>query len=115
MQPKGERAEEMVKAYLLTQGLTWVTSRYRTRFGEIDLVMRDQAYLVFVEVRFRQSRAFGMALESITPQKKRKLWLTASSYLSSQRAHLREAVRFDVVSLQGDNNEMEWIQDAFRL
>ncbi len=115
MQRKGDQAEEVVKTYLISQGLHWEMSHYRSRFGEIDLVMRDKTHLVFVEVRFRQSGSFGGAIESVTPQKQKKLWLTASCYLSERRAHLNEAVRFDVVSLQGDLNEIEWIQDAFRL
>ncbi|MCX7116111.1 MAG: YraN family protein [Gammaproteobacteria bacterium] len=114
-QRKGDQAEDVVKNYLLSQGLQWEMSHYRSRFGEIDLVMRDKAWLVFVEVRFRQSRSFGNALESVTPQKQKKLWLTASCYLSERRAHLSENVRFDVVSLQGDVDEIEWIRDAFRL
>lgn len=114
MLPKGKQAEEVVKDYLISQGLTWLSSQYRCRFGEIDLIMRDQLYVVFVEVRFRQNRHFGNALESITQQKQKKILLTASFYLTEKRLHSQAMVRFDVACIQGDTNQIEWIKDAFR-
>ncbi len=54
------------------KGLHWVESNYRCRMGEIDLIMKDKEYLVFVEVRSRVSDIFGGALQSIDYKKKAK-------------------------------------------
>lgn len=112
---KGLEAEALAKEYLQQQGLTWVTGRFHSRMGEIDLIMRDQATLVFVEVRFRQDRQFGTGLESISIHKQKKIWLTASYYLLKEKLHEKVPVRFDVVSIQGDKDEIIWMKDAFRL
>ena len=82
------------------------------RFGEIDLIMRDGATLVFVEVRMRGSEAFGGAATSITPAKQAKLLRTARHYLSQLNSE--PACRFDALLLSGtDGQELEWIKDAF--
>jgi putative endonuclease len=57
----GRQAEDRALAYLQTQGLVLITRNFRSRRGEIDLVMRDAATLVFVEVRKRRSQRFGGA------------------------------------------------------
>ena len=44
----GALAEQHACDYLVTQGLQWVASNYSCRLGEIDLIMRDDCYLVFV-------------------------------------------------------------------
>ncbi|UJP01573.1 MAG: YraN family protein, partial [Nitrosomonas sp.] len=56
---KGSDAEQIALTYLQRQNLVLVAQNYRCRFGEIDLIMRDGATLVFVEVRMRGSEAFG--------------------------------------------------------
>lgn len=112
-QSKGFIAEQQAQAYLSSQGLTWVESNYRTRLGEIDLIMREGDVLVFVEVRQRASAAFGGAMASVTQSKKQKVMRTASYYLSVNNLHDKQAVRFDVVSLDGTPPTMAWIKNAF--
>lgn len=63
----GKNAEELATIYLQQQGLTLISSNFRCKFGEIDLIMRDNKSLVFVEARLRRSAAFGGAAISITP------------------------------------------------
>ncbi len=108
---KGNEREEQAKIYLIRHGLRWIQSNYRSRFGEIDLIMRDRSELVFVEVKYRKSAAFGLAYESVSRQKQKKLQLTALQYLA-HTASINSA-RFDVVSLQGEPAEIEWIKNAF--
>ncbi len=109
----GFAAEEQALQYLSTQGLKWVASNYRSRCGEIDLIMRDGSYLVFIEVRARSSMAFGGALASVTYSKRQKLIKTALFYLSAHRLHDKQAVRFDVVSIEGVPASVNWIKNAF--
>ena len=61
----------------MRRGLAIVGRNFRTRAGEIDLIARDGATLVFVEVRMRRSQRFGGALESITAAKRARLVMAA--------------------------------------
>lgn len=109
---KGSDAEQIALAYLQQQNLVLVAQNYRCRFGEIDLIMRDGATLVFVEVRMRSNAAFGGAATSITPAKQAKLLHTARHYLS--QINSEPPCRFDALLLSGaGGQEIEWIKDAF--
>lgn len=108
----GAEAEQLAATFLQRHGLKLVETNYRCRFGEIDLVCKDQNTLVFVEVRLRGSDAFGGAAASITAGKQHKLVLAARHYL--QQLRTSPACRFDVVLLRGlRDNDIEWIRNAF--
>lgn len=110
----GKRAEKLAFKYLRKQGLKPRDSNYFCRYGEIDLIMQDGEYLVFVEVRYRASSEFGGALESITPSKQRKLRNSAEDYLMRHKL-TNNACRFDILCLDGDidNASLQWIKNAF--
>lgn len=110
---KGVLAEQWACDYLVSQGLRWVSSNYRCRMGEIDLIMRDGEYLVFVEVRARVSQAFGGALASVTLAKQKKLLKTAQIYTMNHPMRDQQALRFDVLSLDGNPPVVTWIKNAF--
>lgn len=105
-------AEVAACDYLVTQGLTRVTKNYRSRLGEIDLIMRDGSYLVFVEVRIRASSLYGSALESVTKSKQRKIIKTALCYISANNQQ-DQPIRFDVLGIEGTPPQMVWIKNAF--
>lgn len=84
--------------------------------GEIDLIMVDSSYLIFVEVRYRKSAEYGNPLETITRSKQRKIIRTASNYLLARFNSHDIPCRFDVVGVQqNDANQLEftWIKQAF--
>ncbi len=109
---KGEGAERRALAYLQQQDLTLVCSNFRCKLGELDLVMREGAVLVIVEVRFRQSEQFGGALASITRQKQARIVAATQHYvIINNLSHA--AIRFDVVALSGDGG-IHWIKNAFQ-
>lgn len=110
----GNRAENLAHKYLVKQGLKSVTRNYRCRFGEIDLIMTDEEYLVFIEVRYRRSQTFGGALQSIDARKQDKLRRTAQNYLIHHKMN-DTACRFDILCLDGrqEKPEIEWIKNAF--
>lgn len=110
---QGCAAEGEARRYLEGQGLHTVAQNCHDRFGEIDLVMRDGQYLVFVEVRMRRSASFGGAMASVDRRKQRKLIATALGYLQ-QHPH-DGPCRFDVVAIGGAENRLEWLQNAFEL
>ena len=111
MNRRGEGAEALAAAFLRGHGLVIAERNYRCRFGEIDLIARDGATLVFVEVRQRRSERFGGAAESITAVKRRRLVAAAHHYLA--RRHNVPACRFDAVLIGGAPPHIEWIKDAF--
>jgi putative endonuclease len=107
----GKFAEGRAEAYLKDRGLVLIARNTRSRFGEIDLIMRDRDVLVFVEVRSRSRKDFGSAADSITSTKQRRIVLAAREYLARQST--LPSCRFDVVTLDGPNSQPEWIRDAF--
>ena len=99
-----------------SQGLVLVQRNYRVargpraRGGEIDLILRERdGTLVFVEVRTRQSTAFGGAAASVGAGKQRSLVLAAQYFLGGLRT--TPACRFDVIAIDGDR--IEWLRAAF--
>ncbi len=106
----GQSAESRAEAFLKTHGLKLVTRNWRSRFGEIDLIMQDDSTLVFIEVRLRTRSDFGGAAASVTPAKQKKLLATARQYLTTLK--MLPPCRFDVIALSGDGAP-EWIRNAF--
>jgi putative endonuclease len=107
----GDRAERIAAAYLQDKGLALLQSRYRCRWGEIDLILRDRDTLVFAEVRLRHSNAFGGAAYSVDRRKRARIIATARHYLARTK---EVPCRFDVVLLERmDPPRIEWIRDAF--
>ncbi|WP_430459913.1 YraN family protein [Thalassolituus sp. LLYu03] len=110
---KGAAIEAAAEAYLRTQGLKPVARNYCIRGGEIDLIMRDGAVLVFIEVRYRANARHGSGAESITPRKQQKLLLTAEHYLQQQFGSNPPDCRFDVISASGDPVLFDWLKNVF--
>lgn len=109
---RGRQFENLAADYLRGKGLELVSRNYRSRTGEIDLIMRDGKTLVFVEVRARGSDRYGGAVESIDFHKQKRLSRTAIHYLQHTRE--QSACRFDVVAIGRKNGpEIQWIKDAF--
>jgi putative endonuclease len=107
----GKLAEDLAAAWLERKGLRLVTRNYRNRGGEIDLILRDGATLVFVEVRLRSGSEFGGAGESIDAKKRRRILQTARYYLAGQP---EQPCRFDVVLLDRlEPAAIQWLRDAF--
>jgi len=102
----GVKVEQIAYAYLLTKGLTGIEHNFSTRRGEIDIIMRDDAQLFFIEVRFRQLTLFGGAEASITAKKYQKLKVPAT-YIQIHRLTNSTAARFDAIALTGDMSRRE--------
>ena len=114
---KGQCAEDLAADYLAARGLQLLARNVRCKAGEIDLVCREGATLVVIEVRQRARSDFGGALASIGHLKRRKLIRAARFLLHTCPVWRRCIVRFDVVAVQGDPYgapEIAWIKDAFR-
>lgn len=113
-QSLGKRGEDLACAELEKRGYVIVDRRFRTRCGELDIVARDGAVLVFVEVRARSNSRFGTPFESVTWQKRQRISRMAASYLSAKRM-AGTACRFDVVAVieQQGTLTVELLKGAF--
>ena len=107
---RGKQQENRALSYLQKRGLILRESNFNCRHGEIDLIMQDNATLVFVEVRYRSNQRYGGAAASVDRKKIRKIIKTSLSYL--QQKKLDVACRFDVVAI-GADGEINWIKRAF--
>ncbi len=114
----GEQGEALAAAYLEREGYVIEQRGYRCPAGEIDLVARRGALYVFVEVKTRRSRRFGLPEESITPRKQAHLIAAAQTYL---QAHGVDSApwRIDAVAVEldpaGRVSEIRQIENAVRL
>ncbi|MEE2000847.1 YraN family protein [Alkalimonas sp. MEB108] len=103
--------EQLAEQYLQQQGLKTVARNFSTKLGELDLVMRQQDQLIFVEVKYRASEAYGGASAAISYRQQQKLLRTAQLYL--QRSRHQGPCRFDVLTISGSEPyQFNWIQNA---
>ena len=110
----GRDAETLACTYLQTKGLAPVDRNYRSRYGEIDLIMDDRDCLVFIEVRYRRQARFGSGAESVDSRKQARLIACARHYLQRHPRAAQRPCRFDVVAIAGGAHPtIEWIADAF--
>lgn len=119
---QGHDAEQQACDHLQRQGLRLLERNYRSRFGEIDLIMRQDQTLVFVEVRYRVSNHFGSPAETIDARKQAKIRATAEHYLQRHPQNPGGACRFDVVAMAPASATdakdparytFNWLPDAF--
>ena len=118
---RGDAVETAALAHLQARGLRLISRNAAARDGEVDLVMldahaRDGHAVVFVEVRYRASSAFGGGAASVDAGKRRRLVRAAQAFLQQHPEHADAPCRFDVVVASGDpaTPVLEWLQDAFR-
>ncbi|MEG1052897.1 MAG: YraN family protein [Janthinobacterium sp.] len=104
---QGRQAEDDALAYLLLQGLVLLQRNYLCKGGELDLIMRDGASVVFVEVRLRSSTTYGGALASITPAKQRRMVVAAQTWLLTQKT--LPPCRFDALAIDG--GRIRWLKN----
>lgn len=108
----GAQAEQWAVQYLQQHGLKLVAQNYRSRFGEIDLIMQDGTSLVFIEVRLRRNANFGGAAASIDANKQQRIIRTAHQYLAGL-SHIPPC-RFDAVLMnEVDGENAQWLKNAF--
>lgn len=99
-QKLGYEVENLVKNYLLQNGMFIVQSNYTCKYGEIDLIASEQDVLVFVEVRYRKNEDYGGAIASITKSKQSKIIRASKAYLLEKNLYDKVACRFDVAIVQ---------------
>lgn len=110
----GRAGEAAAARYYLDRGCTLLTHHYRTRMGELDLVLREGATIVFCEVKTRSPGGWGMPAEAVNAAKRRRLVQAAARYLQ-QTGNSDADVRFDVAEVlrQANGWQVHCIRGAF--
>lgn len=111
----GDYWEDVAFDYLHDKKLIKVKRNYQCKVGEIDLIMIDNNTLVFIEVKYRKNSDWVSAIESVTKSKQRKIIKAAQLFLLQNKKYKDWNCRFDVVSIQGNeqNPVIDWIEHAF--
>lgn len=110
----GLAIEKIAAQYLQTNGCIILEYNFHCKYGEVDLICKDQNDLVFVEVRYRKNIQYGSPAETINYIKQRKIILTAEHYLFKNSWSINLPCRIDVIAISGNisNVDVEWIQNA---
>jgi putative endonuclease len=109
----GKDAELQALQYLQQHGLRLLAQNWLCKRGELDLVMLDGDTVVFVEVRYRKNTQWGGALDSIDERKRQKLVFAAQYFLQSESRWADHPCRFDVVAIDSNAAQLNWLQNAF--
>ena len=106
----GAKGERLVEAYLKKQGCKILKRNYRTPFGEADIIAEDGDEIVFVEVKTRETLAYGSPAEAVGKEKQRRYRKIAEFYWI--RTGEEPNARFDVAEVYPDGR-IEYIKYAF--
>lgn len=110
----GRNGEDMARQYLEQKGMRFREKNYKRRHGEVDLIMDDGQWLVFVEVKTRRTLAYGMPAEAVTPYKQKHIRYCAEIYFFEHHIQSRPT-RFDIVEILILHGKAKFhhIKDAF--
>lgn len=108
----GEKYENMAIHYLKKEKYKILTRNFLCPAGEIDIIAYDKSskYIVFVEVKYRSTNAFGRPIEAVTPEKIRNIQITSQVYLKL-KGWLDKNYRYDVIEIIDD--ELRHVVNAY--
>ena len=93
----GTWGETRAAQFLEEKGFRLIERNYHSRYGEIDLILEDDTFLIFAEVKLRKNARYGTPAACVTPKKQEKLRLTALAYLQTHET--KKQPRFDVIEI----------------
>jgi putative endonuclease len=101
---KGRCGEKIAKEYLIKKSYVFIEANFENKIGEIDLIMSDNDWLVFVEVKYKSDARLGLPEEMVSPNKIWQVKRVAESYLVEKRRETKqfEKYRIDAVCILGD-------------
>lgn len=109
----GKKGEELAANCLIEKGYEIVERNYRWKRYEIDLIVKKEPFLVFVEVKTKTNTSFGLPEDDVTPKKANQVMQAAEEYIYAKG--WKKEIRFDIVAviIRGKSIEIEHIIDAF--
>ena len=106
----GKKGEEIAEKFLKDRGFRILEKNFRSRLGEIDLIGIDKETLVFIEVKTRFSKEFGLPEEAVTPRKIKTI-ARVGDYYRLLNDNLPELSRIDVVAIDfNDDGGLERVE-----
>lgn len=115
----GQDIEKKCSDFLQTQKIKVISHNFYSKLGEIDLIGIEADTLIFFEIRYRQNKGYGTALESVTFSKQQRIYKTALYFLMKNPQFARFTYRFDIIgasSYNGDIKQLtfDWQKNAFQ-
>ena len=107
----GSDKEIKAAEYLRQNNIEILVMNFRSKQGEIDIIGKDGEYLVFIEVKYRSSTAYGYPEEAVNIKKQRTIRSVAQYFMLTHNIPMDTPVRFDVISILG--NHIKHIRNAF--
>lgn len=106
----GKVYEDLATAYLIDKGYKILARNYRCKVGEIDIIAKEKDVVVFIEVKYRKTLAFGSPAEAVNYYKKQRILRTAKWYL---HAYYKNEIncRFDVIEILDE--KLSHVEAAF--
>lgn len=110
---KGREGEQLAADFLIAKGFEIVQRNYRHKRSEIDLIVKKDNWIIFVEVKLRSSSLFGHPEDFVDYKKEQNILMGAEQFLFD--LDWRGNVRYDIiaVSLHDKTQEILHIEDAF--
>ncbi|MGM0508337.1 MAG: YraN family protein [Fusobacteriota bacterium] len=105
----GKKGENKAKNYLQKKGFEILEENFYGKYGEIDLIIQDEkSTVIFVEVKYRKTKKYGLSQEVITRKKKKRMYLTALEYINKKNINDYN-LRFDLIAI--NNTKITWIKN----
>lgn len=107
----GTNKEKIAAEYLKNNGYEILEHNFYASNGEIDIIARENDYLVFIEVKYRFNDKYGLGYEAVTKKKQMTIYKVAQFYMYKNKISFDSKVRFDVVSIDG--KDVQILKNAF--
>ncbi len=112
----GAAGEKIAKEYLISKGYLIEAMNFHSKYGEIDIIAKNDKYIVFVEVKTRKQLSIVSPAEAVTKNKRNKIIKTAFVYMESNIINMQP--RFDVIEIITKDNgakikNINHIENAF--
>lgn len=111
---RGKLGEDIALEFLTKKGYNLIERNYHSHFGEIDIIMKNDRYIIFVEVKLRKNSKYGTPAEFVTVKKQQKIIITAEDWIINNKTELQP--RFDVIEIYMPENKavsINHIENAF--
>lgn len=111
----GQQKEQQAQRWLEEQGFSIIASNYHCKGGEIDIIASLPQSLVFFEVKYRKSTAYGHPAEMVNASKQQHIIHCAQIFLNKHPQYQNFSMQFDVLTFTDQQTEPDWIQNAFQV
>ena len=109
----GKSGESRACTHMLSLGFRIRETNWRHRKDEVDIIVENEEFIVFVEVKTRQNNSYGNPEDFVTKKKQRFMIRAANAYIDAY--NIEKEVRFDIIAITLDagENALEYIPNAF--